>query len=93
VASLGGRGTLGRIEVKVAVARVDRRRAARRTRFVDKQTAAWGRIALIWVRKRCYEPTEPPRTKEKTQARLRGRQNGIFCGPAGRDQFQLILRP
>ena len=68
VASLGGRGTLGRIEVEVAVARVDRRRAARRARFVDKRTAAWARIALMWVRKRCYEPTEPPRSLETARA-------------------------
>ena len=66
--SFGGRGTLSRIEVEVAVARVDRQRAARRTRFVDKRTAAWARIALMWVRKRCYEPTEPPRSLETARA-------------------------
>jgi len=68
VASLGGRGTLGRIEVEVAVARVDRRRAARRARFVDKRTAAWARIALMWVRKRYYEPTEQPTSLETARA-------------------------
>ena len=44
------------------------RRVARRARFIDKRTAAWARIALMWVRKRCYEPTEPPRSLETARA-------------------------